>query len=179
MTDVDEQGRPNPPVAADELGTLNGFLDYHRATLVWKCAGLDAAGMLTTVGKSSLTLAGMLKHLAYVEDYWFAVRLHGKDPGPPWDTVDWSADSDWDWNSAANDTPEQVHTLWHKAVIRSRALVTEALATGGLDQPAKRPWADGRSPSLRWILTHMIEEYARHNGHADLIRESVDGSTGE
>jgi uncharacterized damage-inducible protein DinB len=126
-----------------------------------------------------MTLGGMLKHLAYVEDLWFSRSLHGRDPEHPWDTADWKADPDWDWHSAADDTPEQVHALWQEAVARSRALVAEALADGGLDQPACRTWPDGRAPSLRWILCHMIEEYARHNGHADLIRESIDGLTRE
>jgi hypothetical protein len=81
-------------------------------------------------------------------------------------------------HSAADDTPSS-YGLWEDAVARSRALATEALADGGLDQPARRAWPDGRAPSLRWILVHMIEEYARHNGHADLIRESVDGIIGE
>jgi hypothetical protein len=93
--------------------------------------------------------------------------------------VDWTADPDWDWESAADDSPEELFALWRDAVESSRALVADALAGGGLDQPAKRTWPDGRAPSLRWILIHMIEEYARHNGHADLIRESVDGATGE
>ena len=84
-----------------------------------------------------------------------------------------------DWDSAAEDTPEQLHTLWQDAVARSRPLVAEALADGGLDRLARRTWPDGRAPSLRWILVHLIEEYARHNGHADLLRESVDGLTGE
>jgi hypothetical protein len=75
--------------------------------------------------------------------------------------------------------PEQLLTIWQDSVERSRALVAEALAEGGLDQPARHAWSDGRAPSLRWILCHMIEEYARHNGHADLLRESVDGQTGE
>ena len=105
MTDKDEQGRTEPPLAADEAATLLGFLDYQRATLDWKCAGLDAAGLTATVGVSQVTLGG-----------------------------------------------------------------------GRL---SKRPLPDGQAPSLRWILCHMIEEYARHNGHADLIRESVDGQTGE
>ena len=85
----------------------------------------------------------------------------------------------WEWRSAAHDTPEQLRILWEDAVGRSRSLVAEALADGGLDQMARRSWPDGRAPSLRWILCHMIEEYARHNGHADLIRETVDGLTGE
>jgi len=179
MDIVDDQGRPEPPVAADETGTLLGFLDYQRATLAWKSGGLDAAGLGVTVGASTMTLGGMLKHLAYVEDHWFSRMLHGQEAAPPWDTVDWKADGDWDWHSAADDTPEQLHQIWQDAVARSRALTGKALADGDLGQPAKRAWADGRAPSLRWILTHMIEEYARHNGHADLIRESIDGLTGE
>ena len=179
MTDLDEQGRPEPPIAADETDTLLGFLDFQRATLAWKCAGLDAAGLAATVAASSMTLGGMLKHLAYVEDSWFSEVLLGRAPGPPWNTVDWDADHDWDWHSAAGDSPGQILALWQDAMARSRSAVTEALADGGLARLAQRPWPDGRAPSLRWILCHMIEEYARHNGHADLIRESLDGLTGE
>jgi uncharacterized damage-inducible protein DinB len=177
--EIDEYGRPEPPIAADEAGTLLGFLDYHRATLAWKCAGLDAAELATTVGVSSMTLGGMLKHLALVEYAWFCERLLDLPRIAPWDSVDWSNDPDWDWRTAADDSPEALHDLWQESVTRSRAAVAEALTSGGLDQLARRGWSDGRSPSLRWILTHMIEEYARHNGHADLIRESIDGQTGE
>lgn len=179
MADPDEQGRPEPPLAADETATLLGFLDYQRATLAWKCTGLDAAALNASVGVSTMTAGGLLKHLAYVEDHWFSRTLHGGEAHPPWDTVDWKADEDWDWHSAAADTPEQLLTLWQDAVSRSRALTTQALAGGGMDQTARRTWPDGRVPSLRWILCHMIEEYARHNGHADLIREAVDDLTGE
>jgi uncharacterized damage-inducible protein DinB len=179
VTDLDELGRPKPPLAGDETATLLGFLDYHRATLAWKCDGLDAASLRATVGASSMTLGGMLKHLAHDEDDWFSQMLHARDPRPPWDAIDWDADPDWDHRSATDDTPEQLVALWQDAVARSRTLVAEALADGGLDQLARRTWPDGRAPSLRWILCHMIEEYARHNGHADLLRESVDGQTGE
>ena len=179
MTDVDEQGRREPPVAGDESATLLGFLEYQRATFAWKCRGLDAAGLDTRVAASSMTLGGMLKHLALVEDWWFAQSLHGREPSPPWKGVDWDADPDWEWHSAAGDQPEQLRALWEEAVARSRALVAEALPDGGLDRLAAGRWKDGRAPSLRWILCHMIEEYARHNGHADLIRESADGQTGE
>ena len=178
MSNLDEHGRPEPPLAGDETATLVGFLDFHRATLAWKCAGLDADALRATTAASSMTLGGMLKHLAYVEDLWCSRWLHGRDPQPPWDTVDWKADQDWDWHSAAGDTPEQLHALWRDAVERSRSLVAEALADGGLDQLARRTWPDGRAPSLRWILVHMIEEYARHNGHADLLRERIDGAVG-
>lgn len=176
---IDEYGRPEPPIAAGEVETLLGFLDYHRATLAWKCRGLDPDDMRITTAASSITLGGLLKHLAFVEDYWFSHRLHGAAPHSPWDTADWDSDPDWEWHSAAVDPPEALFALWEEAVERSRVLVSEALSDGGLDFPARRPWANGESPSLRWIVVHMIEEYARHNGHADLIRESIDGLTGE
>ncbi len=179
VTDVDEQGRPEPPLAADESGTLLGFLEFQRATFAWKCDGLDADGLRATTAASSMTLGGMMKHLAFVEDYWCSEWLRGNDTHSTFAGVDFEADPDWEWHSAANDSPEQLMTLWQDIVARSRSLVAEALAESGLDQLARRTWPDGRSPSLRWILCHLIEEYARHNGHADLIRESVDGSTGE
>ncbi|MFC4061715.1 DinB family protein [Planomonospora corallina] len=179
MIELDEQGRPEPPLAAGEAATLLGFLDYQRATLEWKCAGVDAAGMRATVGASSMTLGGLLKHMAYVEEHWFSRSLHGLDWRAPWDTVDWKNDPDWEWRTAAEDPPEWLRGFWRDAVARSRALTEEALADGGLERRSRHTWPDGRAPGLRWILVHMIEEYARHNGHADLLRESVDGLTGE
>ncbi len=179
MPPVDERGRPAPPVAGDEIATLLGTLERNRATFAWKCGGLDAAGLQAKVGASSITLGGLLKHMANVEDYWFAQFLHGRDRQPAWATVDWDADPDWDWHSAAEDTPEQLYAIWQEAVARSRSLVAEALADGGLDRLARRTWPDGRAPSLRRMLIDMIEEYARHTGHADLLRESVDGLVGE
>ncbi len=179
MTQVDEQGRPEPPEAADETTTLLAFLDWQRATLAWKCGGLDAAGLRATLPPSTMTLGGLLKHLALVEDSWFSRWLFGRDYSAPWSAVDWDADRDWEWRTAAEDAPEQLFALWQGTVERSRALVAEALADGGLDRRAQRTGADGFAPSLRWILVHMIEEYARHAGHADLIREAVDGLTGE
>jgi uncharacterized damage-inducible protein DinB len=179
MTSLSEQGSPEPPVAGDETATLLGSLDRQRAILAWKCGGLDAAGLRATVGVSTMTLGGLLKHLALVEDDWFSQKLYGRDPAPPWNAVDWDADPDWEWRTAAEDSPEQLMTLWHDAVARSGAAVTEALAEGGLDGLARFTWPDGRSPSLRRMMIDMIEEYARHAGHADLIRESVDGLVGE
>ena len=121
MTHLDDHGRPEPPGAADEAATVLGFLEYQRATLAWKTSGLDTAGLQATVGASSMTLGGMLKHLAYVEDLWFSQRLLGREPEPPWDAVDWKADRDWDWHSAAQDSPEQLRAIWQDAVVRSRA----------------------------------------------------------
>ena len=177
--EIDEHGRPLPEMAADEVTTLLGYLDYQRATLAWKCGGLDSAGLRATVGASTMTLGGLLKHMALVEDDWFQRDLLHRPMPEPWASVDWVADRDWEWHSASGDTPDELRALWTEAVERSRAATAEALAAGGLDRPAQRPWHDGRPPSLRWILFHMIEEYARHNGHADLIRETVDGLTGE
>ncbi len=179
MTSLDEHNRPEPPVAGDETATLLGSLERQRATLAWKCGGLDAAGLRARLEPSAITLGGLLKHLALVEDEYFTRRLLGRELGPPWDTVDWDAGPDWDWHSAAEDTPDQLMSLWQDAVARSRAAVTEALADGGLDQLVRHAWPDGRAPSLRRILIDLIEEYARHVGHADLIRESVDGLVGE
>jgi hypothetical protein len=139
-----------------------------------------AAGLQVTVGASSVTLGGLLKHLALVEAVQFSVKLLGQGPGPPWDAVDWDADPDWEWRTAAEDSPEQLMELWQDAVARSRGLVAGALADGGLGRLGTGvASAQGESPSLRRILIDMIEEYARHVGHADLIRESVDGLTGE
>lgn len=177
MTDT-EAGRPEPPITGDETSTLLGSLDRQRATFIWKAGGLDAAGLQAKVGASSITLGGLLKHLAIVEANYFVWRLWGRDPGPPLNSVDWEADPDWEWRTAADDSPEELYAMWAAAVERSRASVAEALADGGLDRLIQ-PWPDGSAPSLRRMLVDLIEEYARHVGHADLIRESVDGRVGE
>jgi len=177
---LDEQGRYldgkrrlGPPDAGDETATLLGFIERQRATFAWKCSGLDAAGLRATVGASSMSLGGMLKHLARFEDDMTSEWLHGREQRPLWNQVDWNTDPAWDWRSAAAGTPEELDALWQDAVVRSRSLVTEALAEGGLERRG-----GGGLPTLRSILLNMIEEYARHNGHADLIRESVDGLVG-
>jgi len=178
MTFIDDQGRPEPPFQAGEVDTLVGFLDYQRATLRWRCAGLEAEGMNTTVATSTMTLGGLLKHMAWVEDHWFSYALHGRARAPMWLAVDWTANPDWEWESAASDSPESLRALWEDAVIRSRADMDAALTIGGLDHCAAHGKPDD-APNLRWIIIHMIEEYARHNGHADLLREAIDGETGE
>lgn len=177
---IDEHGRPHPWWRGGEKETLLTFLDHHRATLAWKCRGLDADGLAARTAASTMTLGGLLNHLAYVEDSWFSVVLHGAPRAAQWDTVDWDSDPDWDWNSAAATPPEQLWARWETACERSRSLTSDALAEGGLDQvAAKKIDPEFGAPNLRWILTHMIEEYARHNGHADLLREAVDGEVGE
>jgi hypothetical protein len=179
MTNIDEQGRPEPPIAAGEVDTLMGFLDFQRATFAWKCRGVDADGLRATTAASTMTLGGLMKHLALVEDGWFSRALFGNEQAPPWNEVDWKADRDWEWHSAAQDSPADLFALWETSVDRSRTLAAEALADGGLARLAVRTFPEGGSPSLRWIFCHMIEEYARHNGHADLLREAIDGETGE
>jgi chloramphenicol 3-O-phosphotransferase/uncharacterized damage-inducible protein DinB len=172
--------RPEPPLRGDELATLRGFLDHHRETLRWKTSGLDSAQLATTLPPSTMTLGGMLKHLAYVESNWFTEVLVGADPLPPFDDADWAADRDWEWSSAADDSPEALRTLFDTAVAASDARLDDALAAGGLDTLSVRESRHGDGKfSVRWILAHMVEEYARHNGHADLLREAVDGAVGE
>jgi uncharacterized damage-inducible protein DinB len=177
MTDVDEPGYPEPPAVGDEAATLVGSLERQRATLAWKCADLDATGLSTRVGASSMTLGGLLKHLAYMEDINFSRDLAGRDLPAPWNGVNWRIESDWEWHSSAADPPERLYALWRDAVARSRSAVADALADGGLDRVFSP--RGGQPQTLRRLLVDMIEEYARHTGHADLIRESVDGRVGE
>jgi len=168
-----------PPLAGTEAQHLVGALERLRATFRWKVDGLDSAAMQNRVGASALSLGGLLKHLAQVEAQRFGPDLDGTMTGPPWDAVDWDADPDWDFNSAADDTPEQLYTLWDEAVARSRTRLAAALADGGLDQLVHIAWPDGRRASLRRSVCDLIEEYGRHTGHADLLREAVDGRVGE
>ena len=168
-----------PPIAGTESEHLLGALDRLRTTFRWKAAGLDAAGLRVRVGASSLTLGGLLKHLAAVEDFMFRTKLRGEPLGEPWEGFGWDGRDDWEFTSAADDTPEQLYALWDDAVERSRATLLAALADGGLDQPVHASRQDGRHASLRRLVCDLIEEYGRHTGHADLLREAVDGLVGE
>ena len=178
---VDDVGRIEPPRFGDEAATLLGYLDYQRCILAWKCRGLDADGMRATTAASTMTLGGLLMHMAYVEDHWSARVLwdQGKSSQPPWDTVDWQADVDWEWNQAHVRTPAELIATWRTSVDRSDRLFRQAVEELGLGGQAQETWPDGEAPSVRWILAHLIEEYARHIGHADLLREAIDGVTGE
>lgn len=166
-----------PPLAGDESAHLLGALDRLRATFRWKADGLDEAGLRTRIGASTLTLGRLLKHLAVTEDHMFNVKFQGKPLGSPWDG--WEGGDDWPFTSADNDSPQHLYRLWDDAVARSRATLTAALADGGLDQPAHVSTPDGRHASLRRLVCDMTEEYGRHTGHADLLREAVDGRVGE
>ena len=164
---------PDPPFAVDERQTLVTFLDYYRSVLLRKASGLTQAQLAMAVPPSDMTLGGLVKHMALVENNWFVRNWQGADPGEPWTSVDWDADPDWDFHSAADDEPEQLLALYTIAIERSR----EAIA--GSDDLSATAESRGRVISLRWMLVHMIEEYARHCGHADLLRQSIDGSVGD
>ena len=177
MTNTD---RPwEPPLAGTEVEHLLGMLERLRATFRWKADGLDAVGLGRRLGTSSLTLGGLLKHLAFVEDYTFTVKLHDRAPGEPWQSADWDADPDWEFTSAADDSPAELYALWDAAVERSRGRLEAALTDGGLDQLVHLTDGEGRHASLRRLVCDLIEEYGRHTGHADLLREAVDGRVGE
>ena len=179
---TDEQGRPEPPLVADEAATLAGFLDFQRATLEWKTRGLDEAGLRRRLDShpSELTLAGLLSHLAWVEDFYLASGATGSPMPAEWGSTDDGSDFVRAWTSAATLPAEEVRRRWEGAVARSRAVVAELLAHGPDALDRTYPAWDGREQvTLRWLLTHLVEEYARHNGHADLLRELVDGRTGE
>jgi hypothetical protein len=158
----------------DEIETALMTLERNRLTFAWKCADVDAAGMTLRLGPSPVTLGGLLKHLAWVEELYFQHRLGGTPLMAPFDGLDLEANwDDWAWRTAAEDTPEELRALWARAVHRSRDALTDAVSNGGLGELTR----DGMN--LRRLLVDLIEEYARHTGHADLLREAVDGSTGE
>ncbi|MGH3473136.1 MAG: DinB family protein [Nocardioidaceae bacterium] len=175
----DKSTRSEAPLLADEVTALRGFLDYHRDTFRWKCAGLNQVQLAQAHAPSTMTLGGMMKHLALVEAGWFGRTLLGEPYPTPFDDVDWDADPDWEWRTAADDSPEELRSLYDECVRRADAAIDQALARDGLDTESVRASSSGEAFRLRWIMLHMIEEYARHNGHADLIRESIDGETGE
>ncbi len=172
-----------PPLAGSEVEHLLGALDRQRATFRWKADDLDAAGLNAKIGASALTIGGLLKHLAVVEDEKFTVWLSGAPLGQPWASLGGPPDGDdadeWVFGSAAEDSPEDLYALYDGAVQRSHERVAAALANGGLDQPAHIQFGDLGHLSLRRVLFDLLEEYGRHTGHADLLREAVDGRVGE
>lgn len=161
-----------------EVETLRGFLNHQRDTLRWKCSGLTQDQLAQRLSPSSMSLGGLMKHLALVESQWFDYWFRGANFASPFDEH-WERYDDWEFDSASEDSPGELRELFDAAARRSDAVIDDALARGGLDVESVRANPQtGGTWTLRWILVHMIEEYARHNGHADLIRESVDGQTG-
>jgi hypothetical protein len=167
-----------PPLSGTEVEHLLASLDRLRATFHWKTRGLDAAGLAFRFPSSSLTLGGLVKHLARVEAEIFLDKFRGEALPEPWASAPWDVDPDWDFNSAHDDSPDSLYSLWTEATSRSREIVREALTTADLDQPSSIGW-NGEMASLRRLLFDLVEEYGRHTGHADLLREAVDGVAGE
>lgn len=165
-----------PPNTGTEREVLLGFLEHGRSVLLRKTEGIPAEALAATLGSSPMTLGGLLTHLAYVEDYWFGERFTGTEEGPPWNSAPWEEDEDWDWSLAASIGPDEFRALFLAATERSRVVVEQ---TPDLSVTCARPAENGTTWDLRWILVHMIEEYNRHLGHAGLLRESIDGATGD
>ncbi len=167
--------RTEPPLVADEAATLVGFLDFQRQTLEWKCAGLTPRQLATrAVPSSEITLLGLVRHLAAVETGWLVG--FGGLPYDGWPDVVRDRDEQFrvDPGTVTQDDVDAAWATWH-AVPEAVGTVVDRLPLDTAD----RPWGRDEEFSLRWILLHLIEEYARHNGHADLLREAVDGATGE
>ena len=182
MTSTDTFWNPppwEPPLAGTETEHLLGALNRRRTTFRWKADGLDASGLQTRVGASTLTLGGLLKHLAACEDFMFTTKMLGEPIGPPWDATGWDGSNDWEFISAADNCPDELYELYDGAIERARARIAAALAAGGLDQLVHASEPGGRHANLRRLLCDLIEEYGRHTGHADLIREAVDVKTGD
>ncbi|HET7823454.1 MAG TPA: DUF664 domain-containing protein [Ornithinibacter sp.] len=169
-------GWPEPPFVGSETDTLLGSLERQRATFAFKCADLDAAGLRASVGASSVTLGGLLKHLAYMEDINVTGELAGRELPAPWSDLPAEGRGELVWRSAADDDPETLYRLWGEAVGRSREVLREVLTVGG---PDTTYLSSGEPSTVRRLLVDLIEEYGRHTGHADLVREAVDGRVGE
>jgi hypothetical protein len=160
--------RQDPPLAGDERSTLEAFLDYHRATLLMKCEGLNARQLkLRSVPPSTLSLLGLVRHMTEVERSWFRRRMGGQADIARMYGTDLREDADFD------DTEDADPAATFEAYTQEVALCRAAANGVSLDTVVARGW------SVRWIYTHMLEEYARHNGHADLLRQAIDGATGE
>ena len=167
--------RTDPPSCGAELLQLTAFLDYQRETLLQKAEGLSDEQLAQPLPTSSLTLGGLLNHLAYVEDTWFRVRFAGQSDDPLWGAVDWAADPDHDFRTATEVAGDELRRRYAEACARSRQIVAR---TDSLDQRSAQARANGQYFDLRWVLLHLIEETARHAGHADAVRELLDGGKG-
>ena len=168
--------RTDPPESGPERAQLTGYLDYQRATLLAKTADLTREQLAHRLAPSSLTLGGLLHHLALVEETWAVERFAGRPLPGPWAGVDWDVTPDWEFDTAPGLEPEVLRERYREAARRTDAVVA---AAGDLDALSAVPLRNGNAFSLRWMLLHLVEETARHAGHADLLREAVDGAVGE
>jgi hypothetical protein len=166
--------RPEPPMTGGEAAMLAAWLDYQRSTLLWKCSLLDGESLVRqVVAPSSLSLLGLVRHMTYVEWHWFDHVFAGSAEPEPISLAD---DPDADFNDLQSSAALADVELFMQRGERSRGIVDDA---PDLDALAAAPPEWDEAISLRWIMIHMVEEYARHNGHADLLREQIDGSVGE
>ena len=168
--------RIDPQPVGPEREVLAEYLDFQRETMLDKTDGLTRVQLAQAHPPSTLTLAGLLYHLALVEETWMEVRFAGLPEREPWASVDWDVDPDWEFRTALTLEPDDLQSRYRQACERSRGI---AAAAADLDQLSVNPMRDGRKFSLRWVLLHLIEETARHAGHADLLREAIDGGVGE
>jgi uncharacterized damage-inducible protein DinB len=168
--------RTDPDKNAPELKMLSEYLDVQREIMLFKSEGLTKSQMAQSLPPSDMTLAGLLYHLALVEEAWVEVRFAGLPRRDPWIDIDWDADPDWEWRTAQDLEPDAVRRRYEEACARSRQVVANS---SGADQVSVASNDKGLHFTLRWVLLHLIEETARHAGHADLIRESIDGLVGE
>jgi catechol 2,3-dioxygenase-like lactoylglutathione lyase family enzyme len=168
-----DQDYPDGIRTADERQMLSDMLDWYRDAVLRKVDGISPVTARTSPVRSGTTIAGLLKHLALVEDSWFTERFAGVDDLEPWVSAPWDDDPDWEFHSAATDPVEDVVSLYRAACDRSRT----AAAGHALDDPATSPGR--REFTLRFAFVHLIEETARHLGHMDILREFLDGSIGE
>jgi uncharacterized damage-inducible protein DinB len=166
--------RKRPGLQAGELDMLNGWLEHHRAILLWKCEGLtDEQLRQRSVPPSSMSLLGLIRHMTDVERGWFQQGLLGEDVPSLYETPD---GPDGDFNGVDDADVAAAFSAFEAECDASRRAVAAAPDLDVLSKEGST--RTGEQFSLRWILTHMIEEYARHNGHADLLRETIDGATG-
>jgi hypothetical protein len=173
-TPVDTGERDMPAMrAGDERSMLTGMLDWYREGVVLKARGLSPAHAAVRPLTSATSVAGLVKHLALVEDHWFSFDFDGQAEFEPWASVDWDADPDWDFNSAPSDSLDDLLELYQAACDRSRAVT----AAHQLDDVGVR--TDRGEFTLRWVLVHLLEETARHLGHLDILVEHLEGRTGE
>jgi uncharacterized damage-inducible protein DinB len=171
--------RVDPDSTADEKTSLLQYLDYHRETLLWKTEGLTKAQLGQTIPTSTLTLAGLLKHLSLVEDSWINNRFFGRPENEPWVSAPFDDDPDWEFHSALDDDPGYLRGLYRETAERTRTSIADSSLDDFAVVPRKAGSAETAPWTLRWGLLHLIEETARHNGHADILREAIDGAVGE
>ncbi len=167
-----------PPIDGTEAEHLLGALGRMRATLRWKADGLDEAGLRHRIGSSGLSLGGLLLHLAMGEDYYLTTKLRGEELVEPWRSLGHDGTDEWEFTTEAF-SAAQTYDIYDEAVRRNSARIDAALAEGGLEVVAHVDDGNGNHPRLRRLLVDLLEEYGRHTGHADLLREAIDGRVGE